>query len=132
MIVLDANAMIAYLAREEAGEAVRERLERPDVEACAHAVNLMEVFYDYARSEDTATARKMLARLEAEGIVRREDMDAAFCEDAGQIKADWRRVSLADCMGLALARRLDAEFITTDRHELEVIAAANVAKIVFV
>ena len=132
MIVFDANVLISYLAGEPAGEVVRERLQQPGIEACAHAINLMEVFYDYARATDTLKARELLALLEADGIARREDMDAAFCEDAGQIKADWRRVSLADCMGLALARRLDAEFITSDRHELTVIAAAGVAKIVFV
>ncbi len=132
MIVFDANVLIAYLAGEPNGESVRGYLAQPDTPVCAHAVNLIEVFYHYARAGDAVTARALLALLYTDGVTRREDMDTVFCEDAAQIKADWRRVSLADCMGLALARRLDADFITTDRHEMEPLAAAGVARIIFI
>ena len=52
--------------------------------------------------------------------------------DAGMEPAQWKRISMADCFGLALARRLDADFYTADRHELEILQQAKVAKIQFI
>jgi predicted nucleic acid-binding protein len=132
MIVLDAGAMIAYLNSETGGEVIRQRLGVSSVAACAHALNMAEVFYNYSRDADVLTARLALASLLGDGVQTRADMDAALCEDAAQLKADWRRISLADCFGVALARRLGAEFLTTDRHELTALEAAGVARIVFI
>ena len=46
MIVLDAGAMIAYLAAEAGGEVVRDALfnEKRDAPIYAHALNVCEVF----------------------------------------------------------------------------------------
>ena len=76
-------------------------------------------------------ARVALEQFARLSVTERTDMDAAFREDVAQLKADWRRVSLADCCGLALVRRLDAEFVIADHHEMDVLRAANVAKIRF-
>jgi predicted nucleic acid-binding protein len=43
-----------------------------------------------------------------------------------------RRVSLADCCALALARRLGACLVTADRHEFEPLLSAGVSKIEFI
>jgi len=51
-------------------------------------------------------------------------MDFAFWQRAGRLKADVKRISLADCFGLALSAVLEAEFVTADRHELEPLAHA--------
>ena len=77
------------------------------------------------------TARIALEQFTRLGVIERTDMDAAFREDVAQLKADWHRVSLADCCGLALARRLDAEFVTADHHEMDVLNAANIARLRF-
>ncbi len=134
MIVLDAGPMIDYLAGEIGGDVLRDAFLDEDSAApvYAHALNLAEVFYHFSRLGGVEEARSALAMLEADGIIRREDMDASFCEDAAQLKAYWKRVSLADCCGLALARRLDSEFMTSDRHELETLQAARVARIIFI
>ncbi len=130
-IVLDAGAMIAYLRGEVGEDIVSAYLEDTRVKTYAHSMNLIEVFYEYSRSDDVLVARRVLDGLGGDGITTRDDLDSAFCEDAAQLKADWKRVSLADCRGVALARRLNAEFLTTDRHELEKLAAADAARIVF-
>ena len=52
-------------------------------------------------------------------VQTREDLDASLWQDAARVKADYGRVSLADCCGLALARRLRGTFLTTDKHELD-------------
>ena len=42
--VMDASAMIAYLAGEPGGETVRELLHQPENDPVAHVVNLCEVY----------------------------------------------------------------------------------------
>ena len=131
-IVLDAGPMIAYLSTEPGGDLVREFLEDGDVPIFAHVVNLAEVFYHYSRDADVLSARRFIAALHADGVVARADLDTALWEDAAQLKADWRRISLADCFGIALARKLGADFVTTDHHELDVLDTAGVCSFVFI
>jgi len=43
-------------------------------------------------------------------------MDDDFWQEAGRIKADFRRISLADCFCAALAARIDGEVVTADKE----------------
>ena len=134
-LVLDSSAVIALLKNEEGGALVGERIENEIAIGqivALHSMNAIEVFYEYSRAADVLTARAILQELASIGIAIHSDLDAAFCEDVAQIKADWKRVSLADCFGVALARRLDAEFLTTDHRELEPLRAAQIAHITFI
>lgn len=58
-------------------------------------------------------------------------MDIEFLQDAGELKAIYKRVSLADCCAIALANRLDADLVTSDHHELDDLADLKVCKITF-
>lgn len=134
-VVLDASVVIAWLRGEKGHNVISERLDEAEDTGESffmHAVNLCEVFYEYSRSDDEMMAQSVWRDIASQGIERDESMDAALCADASQIKADWRRVSLADCFGLALARRKGAEFLTTDRHEMERLQEAGVARITFI
>ncbi len=42
--------------------------------------------------------------------------------EMGEIKSVARRISLADCCGLVLGRRLDATLLTADHHEMDALA----------
>jgi hypothetical protein len=59
-------------------------------------------------------------------------MDLAFWQRAGRLKADVKRVSVADCFGLALSAVPEAEFVTADRHELEPLAYVPSYRIRFI
>ena len=120
--ILDASALIAYLRGELGGEEVREILANPDHQCLAHAINLCEVHYDFFRASGEAVAKEALQDLEAAGVVRRADISPAFCEDVGSLKATQRRISLADCFALALAKLCSATVLTSDRHEFAPIA----------
>jgi len=117
--VADAGAMIAYLRNETGGDVFLALVEDPASTTYAHGANLVEVFYEFRRSDGEEDAQTALRALLEIGIVFREDFDRPFWEDAARIKADHRRVSLADCYGLAFARRVGAAFLTTDKHELD-------------
>ncbi len=85
--VLDASALIAFLGMEQGALVVRQTL-RDNSGACyVHAVNLCEVYYHVVRVRDTSTAQRAIQLLGRAGIIVREDMDAAFWQDAGWLKA---------------------------------------------
>jgi len=134
-LVLDSSAVIALLKNENGGAFVGEKIENAlaaGQNVALHSLNSIEIFYEYSRAADVLTARRVLQDLAAIGIVTCPDLDTDFCEDVAQLKAHWIRVSLADCCGLALSRRLDAEFLTADRHELAPLFAAQIARIIFI
>ena len=81
--------------------------------------------------ERTSAIPSFIAEIEAMGVHTLHDMDAAFVADAGALKADWT-VALGDCFGVAMARRLGAEFITSDRGEMGKIKAAGVCAVTFI
>ena len=98
----------------------------------AHALNLCEVYYDFFRASNQDAAEAAISDLLGLGIEDRTDMDSEFWRDVGGLKAVHRRVSLADCCALALARRLGARLITADRHEFEPILSAGISQIEFI
>lgn len=138
MIVLDSSAMLAYLNAETGGDRVRNLLLDPerDVPVYAHAVNLFEVFHFFLRTGGQAAAEDAVAALKADGVLVRRDMDDAFWQDAARLVAVQRgqglQLAQGDAFGLALARREGADFYTSDRHELQSVAASGAASVVFI
>lgn len=126
-LVFDSGALLAVLGNEPGAQVVLGLLNDPNNELFMHALNAVEVFYQVSRASDVLSARGVLNSFMARGLAESTLMDTAFREDLAQLKADWRRVSLADCAGVALSRRLGAEFVTADHHELDVLDAAGVA-----
>jgi PIN domain nuclease of toxin-antitoxin system len=121
-VVLDASAMIALLRGEAGAEAVSIEIGNPASNALAHALNLCEVYYDFARASGEGVAAEAINDLLALGIKERNDMHDTFWRAMGRLKSTHKRVSLADCAALALAANSDAVLLTADRHELEAAA----------
>lgn len=131
-LVFDSSALIAYL-HDEDGADVTEELLLDRGNACfVHSVNLCEVYYEARRRGGEETAQATLIVLRRAGLVPREDLDEDLWQRAGQIKADYRRVSLADCFCVTLANRLGAEVVAGDRHELSALANAGMCKVRFI
>jgi PIN domain nuclease of toxin-antitoxin system len=130
--ILDGSALVAYL-RDEAGAEIVERLLLDTQNPCfAHAINLCEVFYDYHRTSGEADAQSAVARLLTASVLLRDDMDTALWQQAGRHKADYRRISIADCFCIALAQRLNGEVVTCDHHEFDAIVPLNLCPIQFI
>jgi PIN domain nuclease of toxin-antitoxin system len=124
--VIDACALIAFLRDEPGAEAVQNLLVQ---ECYVHALNLCEVYYDFWRVSNRQAAESAVTDLLSLGIEERNDMDSEFWREAGRLKAVRRRVSLADCCALALAKRLGASLVSADRHEFEPLLAAGICPI---
>lgn len=146
IIVLDSSAMIAQLTGEPEGEAVNALFlqrndEGEDISLFAHPVNLCEVFYHVAAQRNAQIAEESLTRLFEDGVIERNDMDAAFWRQiAGNIvaarsliKPDGTRATFAlgDAFGVTLANRLGADFLTKDRSEIEPLHNAGIVSAVF-
>ncbi len=130
--VLDASALIAYMRGEPGGELVLSVLLDSENTCVAHALNLCEVYYEFHRTLGEADADRILEELRTVGIHRREDISHSFCRLVSSLKSEFRRVSLADCFALALASDLGAKLVSSDHHELDVLAATGRFEIVFI
>lgn len=129
--VLDSSAMIALANNETGADVVAILLDDPQHECCAHAINLCEVFYDAIRRSSEAQALTLIHDLQGLGVTERRDLDLAFWQQAGRLKAVHRRISLADCCAIALTLRVSGELVTSDHRELDALAVAGVCPIRF-
>jgi PIN domain nuclease of toxin-antitoxin system len=129
--VIDASALIAFLRDEPGADAVENALSIRGT-CFAHALNLCEVYYDFWRASNQNVAEAAITELTLIGIEERSDMDSRFWREVGRLKAVHRKVSLADCCALALAKKLGADLVTADRHEFEPLIAAGICHIEFI
>lgn len=146
-VVLDSSAMLALLNNEKGGPLVAALLADVHVTAYAHSVNLVEVFYDFGpqgSGENLINAEKAMAALRRANVIERNDLDGEFWRDVAFLIAERRshppraekpnekpRLALGDAFGLALARRLNCEFVTADRTEIEPLQKAKLCRAVF-
>lgn len=131
MMVFDSSALLAWHFEEEGSDFVQELLDEADVPKYLHAANAAEVLTKIAQRHDFIAAREGLEWMRILGVETRQDMDAAFIEDVAALKAD-HNVALGDCLGVALARRLGADFVTADWAEMNKIKTDSVCSIIFI
>lgn len=132
LYVFDSCAVIAFLQREPGAEVVAEILKAPRSRCLIHAINACEVYYDIYRRSGEADAAALDEILATTGIELVETIPSALWHSAGTLKAEWRRVSLADCFALALAQLERGTVLTSDHHELDEIAKAAICPIRFI
>lgn len=128
--VFDACAVIALLQDEPGAAVVDELLE--DHRCLIHSVNACEVYYDLVLRDGAGVADGLEDVLEGYGFELKPDMSSGLWRSAGQLKAQWRRVSLADCFALALTVQEGGTLVTSDHHELDRLAQENVCPILFI
>jgi PIN domain nuclease of toxin-antitoxin system len=129
---LDSSALISFVSGEPGGALIEELLADPSNQCFAHAVNLCEVYYDACRRSSPEIAATLISDLADSGVQFRSDLDTPFWQRAGRLKAEMKRISLADCFVLTLSALLNAEFVTADRHEMEAVKKATDYKIRFI
>lgn len=130
--VFDASALIAILKNEPGGADAAAIIDDAENSCYVHAINLCEIFYGVRREKGEQYAQARLSQFRDTGLTSCGDFDDAFWQEAGRLKSDHKRVSLADCFCAALANRLGAEVVTSDRHEMEPLADAQACRVRFV
>ena len=88
------------------------------------------------RREGEAQTQIYINKILDAGVIERSDMDGEFWRDAGSLIVKRRlakaTLPLGDALGVALARRLGVEFVTSDRHEIQPLHDANPVKALFI
>lgn len=79
-----------------------------------------------------AAAYAAIASLEDVGVKITPAMDFSLWQDAARLKSQFRRVALPDCYGVALSRRVGAQFVTGDRGELQPLETAGIADFLWI
>lgn len=123
--------MLAYLRAEPGGDAVTALLSDSTALCYAHQVNLIEVYYDFARRSNVGDARRALTILRADGVIGRRDMNSRFAQQVGNLKARGG-ISLADCFCIALAQQIGGEVVTSDHHEFDRLVPLGIVPIRFI
>jgi uncharacterized protein with PIN domain len=129
--VFDACAVIALLDDEPGAEAVEALLEAEN-RCLIHFLNVCEVYYHVYRRAGKERAAKLEVILRSYGFELVDALLPVLWQEASELKAEWRRVSLADCFALALAVREKATLVTSDRHEMEPVAEAGLCPFRFI
>lgn len=88
-VVLDASAMIAFLRGERDAEVVLNQLSNPECRASAPALNLCEVYYDFARASRESVAIDAVNDLLMLGVLERNEMHGAFWREMGRLKSTY-------------------------------------------
>ena len=132
VFVFDACAFIALLEDEPGAEVVEKLLQESANRCLIHAVNACEVYYDLCRRGNSEDADSLETIFAEYGLELLESLTSDVWQLAGKLKVEWRRVSLADCFALALAIRNAGTLVTSDHHELDGLANAEVGPILFI
>jgi uncharacterized protein with PIN domain len=132
VFILDSSAIIALIEDEPGANRVAALLEDKSCRFILHAIHACEVFYDRLRRGPPEDPRILESMLLTSGIEVDPLIPYALWQEAGRLKARLRRVSLADCFGLALTLREGGTFVSTDHHELDPVHAAGVCPIHFI
>jgi uncharacterized protein with PIN domain len=130
--VFDACAVIALLQAEAGATVVVDLLQAEHQRCLVHAINACEVHYDIYRRDGEEIADGVKEILEGYGFELVEEVPTGLWKAAGKIKGAWKRVSLADCFALALAMAESGTLVTSDHHELDPLAEAQVCPILFI
>ena len=130
--VFDACAIIALLDAEPGAEVVETLLAGEGHRCVVHILNVCEVYYHIYRRAGQQRADQLKGVLESYGFELEESLVPTLWQEAGQLKAEWRRVSLVDCFALALALQERATLVTSDHHELDPIAASGLCPFHFI
>jgi len=122
--VLDACALLAFLNDEEGADAVEKlftQTDEGDASVYMSIINLLEVYYSELHDKGDKIAQIVLDMVHYYSIKIVNTISEQVFNKAARMKADYK-ISLGDCIGLATALELDGQFVTSDHHELNVIA----------
>jgi len=128
--VLDACALIAAVKGEDGGLAVAELYEKAvndQAEIVINKINLLEIYYGFRREHGKEYADRILDSV-VNSIVEIADISLETLVEAGRIKADYRRISLADSVALAETATRRGYLVTADHHEMDVLDNLGVVR----
>ncbi|MDR3146781.1 MAG: PIN domain-containing protein [Treponema sp.] len=129
--VLDACALIALLKQENGFEKVRDMINSVDdneADVYISIINLLEVYYGFISSDGIEDATRIIEKIYNSSIQIVDTISQTVYQHAARLKGTYKRISLADSIGLATAIEKSCHFVTSDHHELELIEQKEAIK----
>lgn len=117
--VLDACSTIAFFDAEEGGLTISDLLLTPTAQVKMHSINMCESFYHFLRKSGPRAANKVVYDLLSFGVEIFDEVDPKLWKEAAHLKAQYKRLSLADAIGVAYTKTIHGIFVTSDHAELE-------------
>jgi predicted nucleic acid-binding protein len=119
--VLDACALIAYFAKENGAENVKNILQNAidneNITIFMNKTNLLEVYYKVIKVYDTNKANEMLELVKKLPIKIISKLRDNVFRKAGYLKANYK-MSLADAIAVAETIINNGSLVTADHHEI--------------
>jgi len=132
--ILDASALIATIKQESGAITVAELYEEAamgKLDIIINKINLLEVYYGFRREHDKEYADKILKSI-LSSIVIISDMSIEVLVEAGRIKSEYRRISLADSIVIAETSNRSGYLVTADHHEMDLLDKAGVVNFLWI
>jgi predicted nucleic acid-binding protein len=126
--VLDACALIAYFAKENGAENVknilRDAIDDENVTIFMNKTNLLEVYYKIIKAYDINKADEMLEIVKRLPIKIISELRDNIFRKAGYLKSNYK-MSLADAIAVAETIINNGSLVTGDHHEIEPVEIAE-------
>ena len=121
--VFDACSIIAHFQKEPGHEKVKRLLLMAAAGECIihmHLINVLEIYYNLYRDESPEVAQRVYEDIMSLPIEFSTSIENDIFNIAGHIKATYR-LSLADAIVAAVAKTRNAQLVTSDHHEFDVL-----------
>jgi predicted nucleic acid-binding protein len=125
--VLDACALIATMKQEDGALVIAELYEEAaegNANLVVNKINLLEVYYFFRREHGKEYADTVLNSV-LNSAVEVSDISIAVLIEAGRIKTEYTRMSLADSLVLAETSSRGGYLVTSDHHEMDIVDKAG-------
>jgi PIN domain nuclease of toxin-antitoxin system len=119
--VLDACAFVALINKEEGAEAVDNLFQQAvkgEIKLYISIINLLEVYYGFIGNIGVVKTKEIMKVIDETPLVVISTISQQVYHETARIKGTYRKLSLADSVGIATAVELDGIFVTSDHHEL--------------
>jgi PIN domain nuclease of toxin-antitoxin system len=123
--ILDACAVIALINKEAGAETVDKLFHQAvkgEIKLYMSIVNLLEVNYGFIGDIGLSKTQEIMRAIGETPLEVISTISQQTYSEAARLKGTHRKLSLADAIGVATAAELDGIFVTSDHHELKVIA----------
>ena len=121
--VLDACALLTFFNEEEGVEIIEEIFQKAEdgqITVYMSIINLLEVYYDRLRTSKNDKIDEFFKFIRVAPITVINSISDFVYHEAARLKA-FNAISLADAIGVATAKELSAQFVSSDHSELETI-----------
>ena len=132
--VLDACALIAAIKQEDGALTDAELYEEAvngSADIIINKVNLLEVYYGFRCEHGKDYADAILESV-INSIVEVSDLSMDTLIEAGRIKSEYRRISLADSIVLAETLNRSGHLVTADHHEMDALDKAGLVNFLWI